>query len=73
MRLREYFSFKNLKKEWNRDNYRTLALYFLSALVLNAAIELLARRSLYDTLAFIMGKPWTFAYGAFLIFCTLTV
>lgn len=73
MRLREYFSFKNLKKEWNRDNYRTLALYFLCALVLNAAIELLARRSFYDTLAFIMGKPWTFAYGAFLIFCTLTV
>lgn len=73
MRIREYFSVKRLKEEWNRDNYRTLALYFLFALVLNAVIELLARRSFYDTLAFVMGKPWTFAYGAFLIFCTLSV
>lgn len=72
MRMKAYFSKENLHKEWNRSNYRLLALYFLSSLLLNAVIELLARRSLFDTLAFCIGKPWVFLYGAYLIFFTIS-
>ena len=72
MRIREYFSRCNLRREWNQENYHTLLLYFIAALVLNFAIELLARRSLLDTFAFCIGKPWVFLYGSYLLFFTLS-
>lgn len=72
MRIREYFSSRNLRREWNRENYHTLLLYFIAALVMNFVIELLARRSLLDTFAFCIGKPWVFLYGAYLLFFTLS-
>ena len=40
MRMKAYFSKENLHKEWNRSNYRLLALYFLSSLLLNAVRSL---------------------------------
>ncbi len=72
MRIREYFSPQNLRREWNQENYHTLLSYFISAVILNFVIELLARRSLPDTLAFCIGKPWVFLYGAYLLFFTFS-
>lgn len=72
LRIRTYFSADNMKKQWNRGNCRIVLLYFLAAMILNAVIELLARRSLFDTLSFCIGKPWVFFYGAFLIFTVLS-
>ena len=73
LRIRTYFSAENMKKQWTRENYHIVLLYFIASLILNGAIELLARRSLFDTLAFCIGKPWVFLYGAFLIFTVLSV
>ena len=72
LRIRAYFSAEKLKKQWNRENYRIVSLYFVFSVLLNGAIELLARRSLFDTLSFCIGKPWVFLYGAFLIFTVLS-
>ena len=72
LRIGAYFSAKNLKKQWNRENYRIVLLYFVFSILLNGVVELLARRSLFDTLAFCIGKPWVFFYGTFLIFTVLS-
>ncbi len=72
LRIRAYFSAENMKKQWSRENYRILFLYFVFSVLLNGVIELLARRSLLDTLSFCIGKPWVFLYGAFLIFTVLS-
>lgn len=61
-----------MKKQWSRENYRILLPYFVFSVLLNGVIELLARRSLFDTLSFCIGKPWVFLYGAFLIFTVLS-
>lgn len=68
-----YFRAGNLRGEWNRKNARLLLTYFVAALLLNAVIEVLARRSIDDTVAYLVTKPLSFLYGAVVIYFTVTL
>lgn len=68
-----YFRAENLRGEWNRKNARLLLTYFLTALLLNAVIEVLARRSIDDTVAYLVTKPLSFLYGAVVLYFTVSL
>lgn len=68
-----YFRAENLRGEWNRKNARLLLTYFATALLLNAVIEVLARRSIDDTVAYLVTKPLSFLYGAVVIYFTVSL
>lgn len=68
-----YFRSVDLRGEWNRKNARLLPTYFLTALLLNAVIEVLARRSIDDTVAYAFTRPLSFLYGTAILYCTCCI
>ncbi len=67
-----YFRNFNPRKEWSRQNFRLLLTCFCAALLINLVVEVLVRRSLDDTVAYIFTQPFSFLYGAALIYFTLS-
>lgn len=60
----------SFKTEFNMRSYKKLGSCFLAAVLLNLLMEILLRRSLDDTVSFVVGKPLTFFYGCYLVFAT---
>ncbi len=69
--MREYFRFSNLRKEYNRENYKLLAKCAIAALLITVVTEILARRSVDHTITFIVVQFPTFLYNSLLVLTTL--
>ncbi len=70
--MREYFRFSNLRKEWNREHFLLLLKCFLASTIIAAGIEVLSRRSIDETITFIVDRFPAYFYNALLIYFTMT-
>lgn len=69
--MREYFRPGNLKKEWNRRNFRLLLKCLIAAVIIVIVCEILARRSVDNTIIFMVERFPAFLYNILLVYMVL--
>lgn len=71
--MRKYFRLENLRKEYNRQNYKLLLYCLFAAVLVTVCVEILARRSIDDMLNFLVTKFPTFLYNCLIVYFTMAV
>ncbi len=70
--MKNYFRLGNLRNEWTKKNYKLLCNCLIAAAIIVVIVEILSRRSIDDTLTFMVARFPAFLYNALLVFLTLT-
>lgn len=68
----KWIHFGSLRNELTGQNYKLLRNCLIAAAVIVVIVEILARRSIDDTLTFMAGRFPAFVYNVLLVFLTLT-
>lgn len=69
--MRDYFRLSNLKKEWNRKNFKLLLKCLIAAALIVVVCEILARRSVDNTIVFMVECFPAFVYNILLVYTVL--
>ncbi len=71
--MMEYFRLKNMRREFNRKNFRLLLNCLLSAFVVVVCVEILSRRSIDAMLDFLIMSFPAFLYNVLVVYFTMSI